>query len=177
MDDVSDWTNPTIDGEAVLLRPFVEDDVEPAWEMINDPVGNDLTHTTEQFEFEQVRDWYLSRESAPDRIDLAVVERATGQFAGEVVLNEFDSNANTCAFRISLRGPDWYGRGLGSEATTLIVQYGLDRLGLNRITLDVLARNPRARRTYEKVGFVDTGQSIDDGEAWIHMAVDRPSGR
>lgn len=53
----------------------------------------------------------------------------------------------------------------------------LDRLGLDQITLEVLARNPRAERTYEKVGFVGTAEITADGEDWIHMAITRRRAR
>ncbi len=165
------WTNPTLEGELVLLRPFVEADLAPAWEMLNDPVGKDLTATTTQFGFEQVQEWYLAREQQIDRIDLAIVERSTGQFAGEVILLDRDAQSRSCSFRISLRGPAWFGRGLGTEATTLLVQHGFRRLDLQRIELEVLARNSRARRTYEKAGFVVTDETTEDGEDWIHMAM------
>ncbi|MEL6982689.1 MAG: GNAT family N-acetyltransferase [Actinomycetota bacterium] len=176
MTEPGDWTNPTLEGQLVLLRPFADADLAPIWEMVNDPVGNDLTATTEDFTFEQIREWYLGRNQQTDRLDLAVVERSTGQFAGEVVLNEHDPAARSCSFRISLRGPDWFGRGLGTEATALIVRHGFDHLGLDRITLEVLTRNPRAKRTYEKVGFVTVGGSVEDGEAWTHMAITAPPG-
>jgi RimJ/RimL family protein N-acetyltransferase len=172
-----DWSNPTLEGQLVLLRPFVDSDLPAVWEMVNDPVGKDLTATTERFSFAHVRDWYLSRESQTDRIDLAIVERATGDFAGEVVLSDHDAASKMCSFRISLRGPAWFGRGLGTEATALIVQHGLDRLGLDQITLEVLARNPRAERTYEKVGFVRTAEITAEGEDWIHMAITRRRAR
>lgn len=142
--------------------------------MVNDPVGNDLTATTEQFNFDKIQNWYRTRDDHDDRIDLAIVELATGEFAGEVVLNEHDPATGTCSFRISLRGRGWYGRGLGTEATELIANYGFTQLGLNRVLLDVLARNPRARRTYEKVGFTIVSQTDEDGETWIHMAMTRP---
>lgn len=170
MAEAVDWSNPTLVGELVILRPFVDDDVEPAWEMVNDPVGNDLTATTERFTFDQIEEWYRSRNDQADRIDLAIVERASGEFAGEVVLSDHDPDARTCSFRISLRGPAWFGRGLGTEAAALVVDHGFDRLGLDRITLDVLARNDRARRSYEKVGFVTVGESVDDDGSWVHMA-------
>lgn len=166
------WSNPTIDGELVQLRPFVEADLPALWEMVNDPEGNELTATTETFTREVIERWYRTREDHTDRLDLAIVERSTGEVAGEVVLNERDPAARTCSFRISLRGPDWFGRRLGTEATALIIQHGFEQLGLDRITLEVLARNPRARRSYEKVGFVTTGEVVEDGEIWVHMAID-----
>ena len=170
----SRWTKPTLVGTLVTLRPLVADDADAMWAMANEPEGNDLTATTATFTFEQIRDWCASRADQDDRFDLAVVENATGAVAGEVVLNEYVPTAESANFRIALRGPAWYGRGLGTEATKLIVDYGFATVGLQRITLEVLARNPRAQRAYEKAGFVRTGESVDDGETWVEMEI-RPT--
>jgi RimJ/RimL family protein N-acetyltransferase len=167
------WAKPTLTGRLVELRPFTEADYEPAFEMLNDPVGADLTDTDETFTMEQAVNWYSTRNQQDGRIDLAIIERATGEFAGEVVLNEYEPARNTCSFRISLRGPGWFGRGLGTEATELIVAHGFDHVGLDRIELEVLARNPRARRAYEKSGFEVTAEVHEDGEDWVHMAITR----
>jgi RimJ/RimL family protein N-acetyltransferase len=165
------WAKPTIDGEQVTLRPVSVDDADALWELVNDPEGNDLTHTTATFTYESTKEWYRSRADVPERLDLAIVERSTGEYAGEVVLNEYDASDESMSFRISLRGPAWFGRGLGSEATQLIVRHGFDVLGLRRIGLEVLARNPRAQRAYEKAGFRETGRFDDDGEHWVRMEI------
>jgi RimJ/RimL family protein N-acetyltransferase len=165
------WAKPTIPGRSVTLRPVTVDDADAAQEMIDDPEGTDLTATTATFSIEVLRDWYASRGDVDERLDLAIVENATGEFAGEVVLNEYDAERNSANFRIALRGPAWYGRGLGTEATELIVGHGLDAIGLDAITLGVLARNPRARRAYEKAGFRVTREHEDGGEVWIEMEI------
>ena len=158
-------------GELVSLRPVTIDDAAAMWEMVDDPEGNDLTDTTATFTFEQIRDWCATRQDREERLDLAIVENATGAFAGEVVLNEYDAASDAANFRIALRGPAWYGRGLGTEATRLIVDHGLHTIGLSRITLGVLARNPRAIRTYEKAGFRRTTETVEDGQAWVQMEI------
>ena len=167
----SRWSKPTLVGEHVTLRPVTVDDADAMWEMINDPEGNDLTATSATFTYEQIRDWCAGRSDADERLDLAIVENATGEYAGEAVLNGYDARREATNFRISLRGPAWYGRGLGTEATRLIVEHGLHTIGLRTITLSVLARNPRAARAYEKAGLHRTGEAIEDGEAWVQMAV------
>jgi RimJ/RimL family protein N-acetyltransferase len=167
------WAKPTIEGELVVLRPLGGGDAEAVWEMVNDPESNDLTHTTATFTREQIEEWCATRPAAPDRLDLGIVERATGQFAGEVVLNEHDAERNSANFRIGLRGPAWFGRGLGGEATRLIVRHGFEVVGLDEITLEVLARNARARRAYERAGFEVTGTFDDEGESWVAMAIRR----
>ena len=90
-----------------------------------------------------------------------------------MVLNEHDPETDSANFRIALRGPAWYGRGLGSEATRLVVDHALRTMGLQRLTLGVLARNPRARRAYEKAGFRRVRDYVEDGEDWVEMEVRR----
>jgi RimJ/RimL family protein N-acetyltransferase len=58
-------------------------------------------------------------------------------------------------------GPRGRDRGLGTEAVRLLVGYGFEQLGLHRIELEVYSFNPRARRAYEKVGFVVEGVRRD----------------
>lgn len=170
----SHWlSKPLLVGDMVTLRPVEAGDVDAMWEMVNDPVGNDLTDTTETFTYDQIARWCDSRQSQDERLDLAIVENTSGRYAGEVVLNEFDAETNGANFRIALRGPDWYGRGLGTEATRLIVRHGFDVIGLERVTLSVLARNPRARSTYKTAGFRPTGETVEGAETWIHMAIAR----
>lgn len=165
------WANPTIEGERVRLRPILGTDAEAMWETVRDPEGNELTATTADFSRAQIDEWCATRQEQDERLDLAIVERATGEYAGEAVLNEYDAEAESANFRIALRGPDWYGRGLGTEATRMVVDHGLRTLGLRRITLGVLARNPRAVRAYEKAGFRETRRYVEDGQDWVEMAV------
>jgi RimJ/RimL family protein N-acetyltransferase len=155
-------TKPTLRGELAVLRPFTEADLPAMREALLDPEARILTgsvhdeaaaHAPESPDEERIlRDWYLTRNEQADRLDLAVTDKATGACVGEAVLNQWDPGNESCNFRILIapRGRD---RGLGSEATRLIVGYGLERLRLHRISLEVYAFNPRARRAYEKAGF------------------------
>ncbi len=126
---------------------------------------------------DRLRDWYATRNDQPDRLDLAIEDAASGILVGEVVLNEVDLEALTCNLRL-LVGPLGRDRGLGTEAVGLATAYGIERLGMRRITLEVFEFNPRARRVYEKVGYVVTGVRpgalVFDGVevAAIDMAVD-----
>lgn len=168
------WHKPVIVGARVTLRPIVATDAEGMFELTQDAEGNDLTATRATFERATIDAWCASRAEQDLRLDLAIVERATGLFAGEVVLNEYDTAENAANFRISLRGPAWYGRGLGGEATRLLVRHALTPvdaggIGLSALTLTVLARNPRAIRAYERAGFVRTDTFEEEGERWITM--------
>ncbi|WP_229399434.1 GNAT family N-acetyltransferase [Micromonospora okii] len=165
---------PILTGELVVLRPFVDDDVATFRAALADPEVCRLTGSpVEEPDERRLRDWYGSRNAQTDRLDLAVVDRATGGCVGEVVLNQFDERNRSCNYR-TLFAASGRNRGLGTEATRLIVGYGFERLGLHRIALEVFAFNPRARRAYEKVGFVAEGvlrQVLRDGDDWVDATV------
>ncbi len=174
---------PTLTGQRAVLRPFHLDQDGPALrEMLSDPEGLRLTGSNhgpadpaawDDAAEAGFLDWYGSRNRQPDRLDLAVTDKATGECVGEVVLNDWNEGNRSCGFR-TLIGPRGRNRGLGTEAVRLIVGYGFEHLGLHRIALEVYSFNPRARRVYDKVGFVAEGVLRDsllwDGE-WIDTTV------
>ncbi len=176
---------PTLTGELVVLRPYREEDLPYLKEAVDDPEIGRLTGSVnssdqvEEYPLDKLREWYATRNEQTDRLDLMVVDRATGTCVGEVVLNNWDRGNETCNFRIML-GPSGQGRGLGTEATRLLLGYAFEHLPLHRIELEVYAFNPRARRAYEKAGFVVEGRRRDallyDGERVdaIVMSVLRP---
>jgi RimJ/RimL family protein N-acetyltransferase len=135
-----------------------------------DPEAFRLTGSHRTFTAAALETWYATRADYDDRLDLAIIDRSTGEFAGEVVLNDLVPENKSCNFRILLVEDRNRGRGLGTEATRLILAHAFETAGLHRVELSVYAFNPRARRVYDKVGFVYEGTMRDallwDGE-WI----------
>jgi len=72
------------------------------------------------------------------------------------------------------------GRGHGREMLRAVLAEAFDRLGARRVWLDVYDDNPRARRTYEALGFrldgSKPGPLRDDGRraALLLMSLERP---
>jgi len=52
---------------------------------------------------------------------------------------------------------DW-GKGYGTDAMSIILRYAFTELNLQRVSLGVFEYNPRAIRSYEKVGFQHEGR-------------------
>ena len=48
-----------------------------------------------------------------DRLDLSIVERSTGEWTGEIVLNDLDVHNRSCGFRILLAQPRFSVAGWG----------------------------------------------------------------
>jgi RimJ/RimL family protein N-acetyltransferase len=161
---------PTLTGDLVVLRPVDERDYEALAVAMDDPEVTRFTGSHGDLDEQFARDWYRTRKDQTDRLDLAIVDKASGDVVGEAVLNKWDPDNQSCSFRIMI-GPAGQNRGLGTESTRLIVGYGIEKLGLHRISLGVYAFNPRARRAYEKAGFQAEGV-LRDALLWDGQWVD-----
>lgn len=156
---VSFADKPTIRGEAVVLRPMSAADAVAMWADARDAEINHFTGTHADFTEEQIVAWCSNRAEQPDRLDLAVTDRATGAWLGEVVVNEWDPDNRSCSFRIALSAGA-RDRGIGTAATRLLVDHVFDQITdppVHRISLEVYDFNPRALTVYERVGFVREG--------------------
>ncbi len=157
---------PMIEGGRAALRPFTPVDIQAMGSILADPEMLRFTgsvHTTAEAGRRSprldraTRRWYEPRADQADRLDLAVVDRVADMCVGEVVLNEVNEPNDACNFGI-LIGPHGRDRGIGSEATRMVLDHAFRTTSLNRIELDAYAFNPRALHVYEQCGFVYEGR-------------------
>jgi RimJ/RimL family protein N-acetyltransferase len=159
---------PRLEGERVVLRSFTPADVDAMGPVLADPEVIRLTgsaHSADEVAEmsarreldDRTRTWYATRAEQADRLDLALVDRATDACVGEAVINEWSPEDRSANLRI-LIGPAGRDRGLGSEAVRLLVDHAFAATELERISLEVMDFNPRARRVYERAGFVEEGR-------------------
>ncbi len=156
---------PTLMGQQVLLRPPRETDRRDRFACGRDPefrrmVGGD-PHTLPPLTEAEVESWYhqLSQECYHWVIE------ADGRCIGTTRLHTLDSENRRAKYAVGIFGPEFRGRGLGTEATRLVLAYAFDVLGLHRVDLRVLAFNRHAIACYERCGFVREGMEREG--AWI----------
>lgn len=154
---------PNLVGEKIFLRPITVDDAAGMFAALSDEEGMRFTGTQASFTFEQVEAFCKKVSVADDRADYAITlkDDPESKYIGEVVLNEIDEENRSADFRIAMKGKAYFGKGYGSEATRLIVDYGFKTLKLHRIELEVFDFNPRAQHVYEKAGFMKEGIKRD----------------
>ncbi len=152
---------PILKGNKIILRPITVDDAEGMYSSLSDKESMRLTGTQDSFTFEQVQNFCKRLETADDRLDYAITLPDNPNYLGEVVLNEIDWDNQSANFRIALASESLFGKGLGTEATHLIIDHGFRELKLHRIELEVYDFNPRAKHVYEKIGFVQEGVRRD----------------
>ncbi len=104
---------------------------------------------------EQFQQWSANRDTSSVGFSIELTE--TEEFVGHVTL--FGRNPiNQSATLAIIVGPEFHGRGYGSDAVRLAVRYGFLQLGLNRIELQTWAFNARGIASYKKAGFVEEGR-------------------
>ena len=109
-----------------------------------------------------------------------VIADQQDDFIGLVNLAPVDTTNRSARLGIGVLDPERLGQGLGVAAIQLALTWGFDHLALHRVSLTVLADNPRAVAAYTRCGFVVEGRFRDtllrDG-AWYDdfaMAVLKP---
>ena len=90
--------------------------------------------------------------------EVAVVHRESGELLGEVGLYSIDWLARTAESGSWLYCAADRGKGFGSEAKHLLLEYAFDYLGLNMIWAWVKALNPRSQAALRKQGYRDAGR-------------------
>ncbi|MGW7018373.1 GNAT family N-acetyltransferase [Streptomyces decoyicus] len=148
---------PVLTGDRVLLVPLSVRHAAAFHAACLDPETRRLTGSHHDFTREEIQAWCAGSADRADRLDLAVEDRETGAFLGELALSQIDPPNANGSFRIALV-PGATGRGIGSEATRLLLDHAFDRVRLHRVQLEVFDFNARARRAYEKCGFEVEGR-------------------
>ena len=86
-------------------------------------------------------------------IQMMICDLETGQPLGSVYLRDVDRGHSKAEYGIFIGESSARGRGVGTAAARLMLQYSFEEEKLHRIFLRVLADNPRAIKSYEKAGF------------------------
>lgn len=120
---------------------------------------------------EWISHWYERHASgAQDSLIFTVVANDGGNPVGNIALQDLDMRNRTAELGIYIGDVDSRGRGYGTEATSLLLNFAFNVLGLQNVMLRVYEYNEAAIRVYEKVGFHEFGRRTQcqfmDGRFW-----------
>lgn len=130
------------------------------WRLLDsDPVTPARAQTIREF----------MNKSEPERFIFHIRALADDRLIGVIGVMPFWTHRDAWLF-IGIGEPEYWGKGFGSDAMRAMLRYAFHELNLERVTLGVFDYNARARRTYEKLGFVHEGglrgHLHRDGQRW-----------
>lgn len=146
----------------LLLRKFRADDLTNVYQGLSHPevikyygVSFDSLKATQ----EQM-DWFSNLERTNTGQWWAVCAADTGAFYGAGGLNEMDLNHKKAEIGFWLL-PQYWGRGIMTEAMSLICRYAFETIGLHRIEGFVETGNHNCKRAMQKLNFHHEGTMRD----------------
>ena len=165
-----------IEGDLVALGPLRRDLLPLYQRWINDlGTMRTLGLPPHPMTMEKEQDWYDQQSKAEDNAPFTIYEKETLRPIGNTGLDGVDHRNRSATFGILIGEPKCRGKGYGTEATSLMLDYAFTALGLHNVMLTVFEFNPAGIRAYEKAGFKEIGRRrqcrMMGGKLWdeIHM--------
>lgn len=84
--------------------------------------------------------------------------KADEKLIGVIFLDNINWISRNAYLSIVIYDTNFWGKGIGEEATKLFLKYAFEYLNLYKINLEVYEYNERAIKLYKKIGFVEEGR-------------------
>ena len=146
-----------LESTRIYLRPLQELDGPIMLENTTDEEIRYMTGTKPDFTLEQIKAHINRINNDSSRYDFAICLKENAQMIGELSILDIEEDDKKAGFRISMSSIELTGKGYGTEAIKIVLQFVFEELNLNRLQLEVFSHNLRGIRAYEKVGFVKEG--------------------
>jgi len=140
------------------LVPFEKCHVPRTVEWVNDKEIIDLIdRSSEPVTLEGCYKWAEDIIGDGSKAMFAIIAGDKGEHIGNCGLFEINKRSRKAKLWIYIGDKKMWGMGLGRKALDLLVSYGFEELGLNKIYLYVVEDNIRACKLYESAGFSKEG--------------------
>ena len=148
-------------GEGIRLRAAEREDVKKFCIWVNDPDVTRYLSLYLPMSAVDEENWFERMTKRDQSEKTLVIEARDGdswKMIGNCGVFDIDPVNRSGELGIMLGEKDEWNKGYGTEAMLLLVRHCFETLNLNRAYLRVYAENLRAKRSYEKAGFVEEGR-------------------
>ena len=147
-------------GEKVGLAVMEKSDLEAFRGWISDPevsvfLGPAFWRT---YTREDEEEWYERTRKEQRTVVFSLMTLPEEKLIGNTSLFDIDAMNGRAELGIFIGDKEYWGKGYGTEATMLMLDYGFNALNLHSISLRVYSFNTRAIKCYEKAGFKMAGR-------------------
>ena len=150
---------PMIRGERVFLRASERPDVALFVRWFNDAETASFLSQRAPLSTPLEEGWFerMLEGQGREGYHFVICRLDDGEPIGTIGLFALDHVNGSAGMGIMIGDKSLWGHGYGSDALNALLDFGFGELRLERIWLDVYDFNARARRSYEKCGFVLEG--------------------
>jgi len=154
-------TQESLIGKRVCLRPFGRNDLSYVQKWSNDPEIREMTGEVAPMSRADAERWYRRQRAEKDRIWFTIVLKKGNRVIGEAGLLRMFKPWRCTDMTVIIGEKDAWGKGYGTEAGRLVLDYAFKRLGFHRVSIGVAALNERALGYWEGLGFKKEGVQRD----------------
>ena len=145
-------------GNKVYLSPISVEDAEQYCIWLNDlEISNNLLIFDQQLSLEREKLILLNMIKSSAQI-FAIIDANNDKLIGNCSLFRISERNRKAEVGIFIGDKDHLNKGYGTEALSLLIDYGFNILNLNNIMLEVFSYNKRAIHSYKKIGFKEIGR-------------------
>lgn len=144
-------------GERIYLRPLEKEDLKYIKKWSNDSEIRKQTGEVTPMTYLGAEHFFEKVSQTDDRIWFVIVLKENDRVIGETGLLRMFHPWRTTDLSIILGEKDMWGKGYGTEAILLLLDYAFGYLNFNRVSIGVVGFNESALRFYEKIGFKKEG--------------------
>jgi len=145
-----------IQGERLYLSPMNKDDVEIFTKWLNDKETTKyLPHYHQVITLAAEQEWLDKPVSNGQHYAMVTNDDV---LIGSIGLMEINHMNRTATLGLFIGDKEQRGKGYGTEAIRLLIEYGFNTLNLQNIMLTVQTDNEQGIACYKKVGFKEFGR-------------------
>lgn len=150
-----------LESEKIFLRPIQMEDTPLIVKWRNNKSVRNNFVFQETFTNEIHEKWMRTKVASGDVVQYIIVEKKGNLPIGSIFFRDIDSKNHSAEYGIFIGEDSARGKGYGSEAARLFIDFGFSQLNLHRIMLRVFADNLQAIQSYHKAGFQKEGVARD----------------
>ena len=115
-----------------------------------------------QYSSEDIVNWINFHNNNSEEVLFVVEDTIAGKLIGHVGLYKIDPIAKKTEYGILIADDDSRGKGYGTKCTSIMVEYAFTKLGMHKVTAEVLSENAASIAMFKKCGFIVDGCLRDD---------------
>lgn len=147
-------------GQKVILKAYEKSDIEMAHKLFNNFEMQRFLSPSAIFpiSFEEEAEFVASCGKNKDKTYSFAVTTLDGKYIGGCGYMNANWRNRTAWIGIAIADPEYWGKGYGTEAAQLLLDFIFNELNLRKVLLNVFSFNERAIKCYQKLGFKEEGR-------------------